>query len=397
VVSPQLAAGDRHTCAITAGGRLSCWGDNSYGEIGNATPSDPSPQLRPVPIPHWPQTATVSAGGDLTCAIPLQPGSNGPWCWGRNSYLGGDGGPVQIDPSSFPDGTTVSVATGYYHACGLNKWGGIWCWGSDYDGQLGDGRMVNGNGFLAATSFPDVAAQVTANTSTCALGVSGSVWCCGDNGYGELGNGTYNTSAAWVQPTGLGSNVAEISTGADHTCARKTDGTVWCWGTNYDGQLGDGTRIDRLSPIQVTALGSATQISAGGFHTCAVETDGSLWCWGYGSSGQLGDGAFDSRALPFQVAGLGGPVIEVSCGDKHTCARTSDGRTWCWGDNSYGQLGNGTTTNSASPVLVALPTVPASGPWSAAALCALCAAIAAFRLESVRRSRPATAQSKSPR
>src|SRR5262249_46728698 len=138
----------------------------------------------------------------------------------------------------------------------------------------------------------------------------------------------HTAQAAPVQVTGSG--FADVSVGGYHTCARKTDGTLWCWGDNVVGMLGDGTTTNRDVPVQVTALGnSVAEVSAGEDHTCARKTDGTLWCWGYNNDGQLGDGTEVSESPPVQVDALGTGVGQVSAGGDFTCARKTDNSLWC--------------------------------------------------------------------
>jgi alpha-tubulin suppressor-like RCC1 family protein len=158
--------------------------------------------------------------------------------------------------------------------------------------------------------------------------------------------------------TALSNAVTAVAAGSFHTCARKSDGSLWCWGHNPSGQLGDGSTTDKSSPIEVTALGSTVvAFAAGGQHTCATRSvDGSLACWGANNFGQLGDGTTTSQSSPIGVTALDNAVTTVAAGSMHSCARKSDGSLWCWGYNAFGQLGDGSTTNESSPVAV-------SGSW----------------------------------
>src|SRR5262245_54468382 len=142
----------------------------------------------------------------------------------------------------------------------------------------------------------------------------------------------------------LSNAVAEVAVGEYHCCARKTDGTLWCWGRNNYGQLGDGATVDKTTPVQAGAstLGNGVaEVALGEYHGCARKTDGTLWCWGRNNYGQLGDGRAVDKATPVQagVSTLGNAVAEISLGDSHTCARRTDGTLWCWGYNYVGQLG----------------------------------------------------------
>src|SRR5262249_17752399 len=145
---------------------------------------------------------------------------------------------------------------------------------------------------------------------------------------------------------------AGVSAGDQHTCARKTDGTIWCWGYNQYGQLGDGTNTTNPSPVKVMDNGPFIEVSAGGYHTCGRKGDGRLLCWGDNNVGMVGDGTTINRNTPVPVVGLPTAAAEVSAGEDHTCARLTDGTLWCWGYNYYGQIGDGSHTDSSTPVWV---------------------------------------------
>jgi alpha-tubulin suppressor-like RCC1 family protein len=211
-----------------------------------------------------------------------------------------------------------------------------------------------------------VAKVVTSSAGTCALKTDGTLWCWGGNSDGQVANGT-TADPVWLpeQVTALGNTVVDVAAGGFHNCALKADGTLWCWGEDIYGQIGDGSSSgNRLLPVQVTTLGAAVAgVSCGWFNTCAVKTDGTLWCWGSNYSGEIGDGTTTPRPLPVQVTALGNTVASVSVGDGHTCAVASDGTASCWGDNTQGELGLGTTGGS-----VATPTVVAALGSSVAAI-----------------------------
>ena len=199
-------------------------------------------------------------------------------------------------------------------------------------------------------------------------GQAGTVWAWGENSDGQLGDGMTTDRGTPVQvkgPGGVGflAGVVAIEAGYFHTVALRSDGTVWAWGNNYNGQLGDGTTTDRGTPVQVKGpggvgfLAGVVAIEAGYFHTVALKSDGTVWAWGNNYNGQLGDGTTTNRWTPVQVKGPGGAsnltgVVAVDAGYSHTVALKSDGTVWTWGDNGYGQLGDGTTTSRSTPVQV---------------------------------------------
>ncbi|MEM9487587.1 MAG: hypothetical protein AAGC55_00515, partial [Myxococcota bacterium] len=185
----------------------------------------------------------------------------------------------------------------------------------------------------------------------------GTLWCWGRNGSGEVGIGSVSFKEETpIEIDALGDDVVEVSSGYAHTCARKRNGALWCWGNNVRGQLGDGTTHKRTLPIHLEALSDdVAQVGLGRRHSCAVKTDGSLWCWGDNSQGQLGDGTRHKRKEPTQVSGLDSGIATVSTGTRasSTCAVDNYGRVSCWGNNGRGQLGDGSTKDRLVPTPVA--------------------------------------------
>ena len=225
--------------------------------------------------------------------------------------------------------SVVEVSTGgLYHACARKADNTVWCWGWNGAGQLGDGTMVDKALPIQVTALGTGTVEIAARAgSTYVRKGDGTVWGWGSNAAGPLGDGTLP-----IQVSGLGTGIVQISAGGDHTCARNGDGTLWCWGANDDGQIGDGTKVFAPSPVQVTALGtSVIEVSAGGGYTCARKGDGTLWCWGHNAEGELGDGTTLDKPSPVQVTALGTAVVEVAADDWHTCARIADGTVWCRG------------------------------------------------------------------
>jgi alpha-tubulin suppressor-like RCC1 family protein len=267
---------------------------------------------------------------------------------------------------------TVQIAEGLdAHGCARKLDGSVWCWGDNLHGEVGDGAIDGPKCFEGwpCQATPLAVGGIGGTTQDVAVGLGFTVavrgdfttffW--GDGTWGVRGDGTLGGDApAPVAVTALGSSVAQVSAGHEHVCARKVDGTVWCWGRNEGGQLGDGTTDGvpclgwkcRPSPVQVAGLDLVVKIAAGGFHTCAIRVGPTLWCWGDNSGGQLGVGPSPvTAATPVQVP-LPGGVTEVAAGHLHTCARLGDGTLWCWGYNGSGQVGDGTTDNRFIPVQI---------------------------------------------
>lgn len=179
---------------------------------------------------------------------------------------------------------------------------------------------------------------------TCALSTAGGVKCWGSNNFGQLGDGTSgNNKSTPVDVAGLGSGVAAIAAGIEHTCALSSAGGVKCWGYNRYGQLGDGTTVNKSTSVDVVGLGSGvTAIAAGRYHTCSLSTAGGVKCWGRNFWGQLGDGTTVNKGTPVDVVGLGSGVAAIAAGWYHICGVSTAGGGKCWGDNGSGQLGDGT-------------------------------------------------------
>jgi alpha-tubulin suppressor-like RCC1 family protein len=256
-----------------------------------------------------------------------------------------------VDVSGLSSGV-AAIAAGSYHTCALTAGGGVKCWGDNTYGQLGNGKFGYHLAPVDVSGLGSGVAAIGAGADhTCALTVSGGVKCWGDNAYGQLGDGTTTQRTTPVEVSGLTSGVATIATSWEHTCALTAGGGVKCWGANWDGQLGDGTTTDRHTPVDVSGLSSGVAAIAAGYeHTCALTTGGGVKCWGNNWYGQLGDGTTTGRTTPVEVSGLSSGGAAIATGGFHTCALTASGGVKCWGWNLYGQLGDGTTTDRTTPV-----------------------------------------------
>jgi alpha-tubulin suppressor-like RCC1 family protein len=259
---------------------------------------------------------------------------------------------VTVAGSAPAAGPSVSaIAVGYLHTCALLNNGAVKCWGDNGNGQLGDGTKTGRHSAVPVAGLPGgIRTLVAGGAHTCALLTAGGLACWGDNEYGQLGDGVVTANEPPKIVSGL-SHVSGVAPGAIHTCAIVTGG-VECWGDNRYGQLGDGTTTNRLTPVPVAGLGSGVeQVSAGAFHTCALQA-GAVKCWGDNEFGQLGDRTTTDRPAPVTVSGLGSGVRAVAAGVGHTCALLAGGGVKCWGDDEYGQLGDGDRATTSPPVSV---------------------------------------------
>lgn len=361
----QLSAGADHTCALLEGS-VYCWGDNTDGELGINSTTDASVPTAVTTTSGLGGTSisSLSAGENHTCAVA----DGTVYCWGYNGD-GRSGGTATADklvPTAVAGVTNATqVTSGWWHTCALAD-GKVWCWGDNTRGQIGDGTTttsratpVQVGGLLAGKTVSAVSAG---GAHTCAI-ASGVVYCWGSNVSGQLGintSGSATNSSVPVAMLASGSftntNVTELSAGYAHSCAISS-GKLFCWGYNASGQIGNnGTALALVATAVNTpwaanaALGS---VAAGQYHSC-VSAAGKAYCWGENANGQLGDGSTINRTVPVAVTASGplsGTVSQISAGGLHACA-VSGTAAYCWGSNTTGQVGDGSTTQRTAPVAV---------------------------------------------
>lgn len=304
---------------------------------------------------------TIAVGTDHSCTLT---NDGNAWCWGRNRFgqLGDNSVSAKSTRASYVNKPSLlnftSIATSNSHTCARISDGSAWCWGDNNSGQLGDGTTTNSSGAThvaidnSSTYLTNVSAVSVGTNASCALKGDRTVWCWGDNSEGQLGDRTSDSSSFAVQVTKSDttplSNVTAISVGTDHACAVVSDGSAWCWGDNSDGATGAGTAAASKGAVRVTKAANAVftnvvAISAGTAHTCALLSDKTVWCWGLNTYGQLGNGSTTTSLVAVSTGLTNIAILGQSTGN-HTCAVSITNILSCWGANTYGQLGDGTIT-----------------------------------------------------
>lgn len=346
-----LDAGYAHSCAVTDRGGVKCWGDNSYYGLGDGSTAA---SIAPVDVLGLDGNVTdVAVGNYYSCALTV---SGAVKCWGYNGggQVGNGSGSFEVTHPVTVAGLGAgmrAVAAGSRHACALTGDGGVRCWGSNQFGGLGDGTQINSSTPVDVVGLATgVAAVELGEFYSCALTTGGAVKCWGRNYDGELGDGTTTDRSTPVDVVGLSSGVVAIATGLSHACALTDTGQVKCWGSNGSGQFGNDSEVDSPTPVPATSLSErATAIAAGPGYTCARTESGAVKCWGGNSYGQLGDGTTTSRRTATDVVGMGSGVEVLAAGEQHVCARLQTGELKCWGSGEFGQLGNGIPAQRLAP------------------------------------------------
>jgi len=324
----------------TAPAPLSPSGTEPNARIAGVRPNSDSARLAASP-PLAPPRSTPRAdsavrSGSTTAPAPVIPVA-----------------PPVTSSVNFPE-FRGTIAAGYGHSCTLGNDGRAACWGSNSDGQLGDGAQESRPTSELVAGDLTFTQITTGFSHTCGLANGTEVFCWGANSQGQLGDATTQPRTA---PVRINSTVPfrQVIAGRDHTCGLSNSRSVHCWGSNTDGQLGDGSRQRRNSPVLVDIPGQVQAVAVGGSHSCALTTDGTAWCWGKNDYGQVGDGTNGPRPVPQKVQ-FNGQFVSIAAGAVHTCAVASTGEAWCWGRNNLSQLGAVATTQSNVPRIVNTPT-----------------------------------------
>jgi alpha-tubulin suppressor-like RCC1 family protein len=346
LTTDTFGAESYHTCQLFQGTGtiVFCSGEGQFGQLGrNAVVAT---QLTPLQLVGAWSFAKVYVGNFYTCGLTA---AGAAWCWGRGAQgvLGNGGTTDQLAPVAVSGGKTFSrMFLGWGGAaCALEPSGAAWCWGQAGSGELGNGGSGNQSTPVAAAAGMTFASLAMTAFTTCGLTAAGVAWCWGSNIVGTIGNGaTGGNVVVPAQVTG-GHLFVEIIGGDQSFCGRKADGTVFCWGLNDGGQVGDGTTTSRSAPVAVATAQRFVRLGGGRGGVCGLTAAGAAWCWG----------AFMGNATTPQLVPGGRAFSEIDVGGEHACGRQG-ADIYCWGRNNSGQLGNGTTTDSAIPVRATIST-----------------------------------------
>lgn len=331
------------------------WGSASQGQLGDGTAVNKSSPVSVVGgFSDWVQISGMGSGNH---GLGLR--TNGTaWAWGGNAFGQlGDGtitsrsSPVSVI-GGFADWTSLQASSN--HSLGLRSDGTAWAWGGGGAGGLGDNTVISKSSpVLIVGGFTDWVQLVGAANNSLGIRSDGTAWAWGGNSTGNLGDGTTTAKSSPVSVLGGFTDWVQLAGGNTHGLGIRQNGTAWAWGRNNYGQLGDGTTVNKSSPVSV--VGGFTdwiKVDGGFYHSLGLRSNGTAWSWGNNSSGQLGDGTTVSKSSPVSVVGGVANWTQVSAGQNHSVALRSDGTAAAWGLNTQGQLGDGTAVAKSSPVSV---------------------------------------------
>lgn len=355
----EISAADDLTCALHRSGQISCWGDNFVGKLGRGFYTEDQTEVyTPAHVKNISNAISISSKSHRSCAVLSSGKIN---CWGDNRHGQLGNGKlsyftVPVEVKNISNAVSVAVGGEYFvgeHSCALLSTDEIYCWGSNYYGQIGNGEFGRPGWTIPAQidlGFSDTESITAGAVHACALRSTGTIYCWGGNGEAQIGSiNTFDSVALPTQVSGI-SDATSIDAGDTHTCAVHSDGTVSCWGSNYFGQLGNGiSGVDEVSyqPVKVSGLTDVTAVTAGLFHSCGLHANGTVSCWGWNLAGQLGNGISgegthilsdlinwedEKSPIPVQVIGIN-DAVALSAGRDFTCALHSDATVSCWGEH----------------------------------------------------------------
>ena len=357
-------AGARGSLAQPSGPTLESWGDNTDGQLDNGQLNNSSDLPGMAQLDPGVQLTQVSAGCDHAVALTAR---GLVLAWGADDQ-GQLGVPAQSAPITHPvtvpiPAPVTSVQSGCSFSMALDTSGRVWTWGSNSVGQLGTGSQAPFNATPAVVLLPagTVVKAISAGEGFgVALNASGKLFAWGLDSAGELGDGGHRTGSTVPVRVHLpsGTTVKSVASGGEHSLALTSTGRVLAWGSNDFGQLGDGTTLERDTPVRITMPSSVkkvTKLIGGGLFSLALTGAGHLLSWGSNTFGELGDGTFTDHLQPEFVQLGSTTVTSAVAGGLHVLARTSNGGILAWGENVFGQLGNNSTTNSDVPITPDIP------------------------------------------
>lgn len=349
--TPQVAAGDNHSCFLDTAGIVRCWGWGALGQLGAGDTLNSS---SPVQVEGGIGYRWIAVGSNHSCGIREDGRAT---CWGA-AHAGELGNGISQGRVTTPDEvlggsrfSTLSVGDG--HTCGIALTGAALCWGEGAKGQLGNADIQDHAapvGVATAVQFKSIAAG---QLFTCGVSTQNSAHCWGDNTWGQLGNGVLGgTSATPVAVVG-GHQFTAIYVGKSFVCALSTDRDAFCWGAASGGRLGNGGGADTAIAVPAPVIGGHKfeALALGRDHACGIVTDASAYCWGLNTYGKLGDDIGPSSQEPILVSG-GLTFAGITVGLDHTCGVTTTGSGYCWGQNLIGQLGRSRPLQSSAPLKV---------------------------------------------
>lgn len=334
--------------ALATDGSTWAWGNNMSGQFGD---SQYGQERSPVRIATVAGYSNFSVG-DRNVIARNHSGAIVTWGWNDFGQLGlGDTIDRAVPTPVVGLPALTHYSTSGTHVIAVADDGSVWTWGANGNGQLGDGSVAVSNLPVSVTGLNNIASVSAGSTHSMALGADGLVWTWGDNSQGQLGNKTQRGTNVPKSVLGL-PPITSIAAGYDYSLAIDTTGSVWSWGSNLKGQLGIGsTNNISLNPMAVQGVSGVVSISANVDHSLVLKSDGTVWSWGANGSGQLGDGTTLLRNSPTKVVGLS-KIVAISAGLDSNLALDQSGNVWTWGGNSYGQLGVGDTKDRLIPVMV---------------------------------------------
>lgn len=350
--SRTIASGAEFTILKNDDGSLLSWGSNQAGQLGNGTFND---SLTPVRVIGMESVSAIDAGSEYTLALL----TNGTvWTWGSNANGLGNGSTMSPVPVQVIGLTGITQVSAYQqHSLALKQDGTVWAWGDNASGQLGDGTTVSRSLPVQIPALAGITDIATGDQFSMALSADGQLYTWGHGAKGQLGSGSRKSRSTPDVVSGL-PPIEKIYAGNRQAFAVDVNGDVWAWGDNKFGELGDGTGDLQLSPVKITGLPDISQISVGKTHSLALSADGTVWTWGVNRNGVNGVGGNNTTYLePVQIPTLQN-IVYVEAGPTQSFAIDADGTVWVWGNNAFGQLGDGTTKNQPVPIpLVNLPNL----------------------------------------